>query len=70
MKVIKHLRPGDWIVTSLQEVGESSWLRLQGLLLGIVRRPHHDAGNIAYVLSAVSGINVVAESNIIERWEP
>jgi hypothetical protein len=67
---VKHLRPGDWVVTSWHEVEGSSWQRLQGLLLGIERRPGNAAGPIAYVLSAVSGVRTVQASHVLERREP
>jgi hypothetical protein len=63
---VKHLRPGDWVVTSWQEGGNPR-LRLRGLLVGIVRRPGDNAGPLAYVLSNYSGVHCIKASNILER---
>ena len=63
---VEHLRPGDWVRTSWQEPGNPR-IRLEGLLVALVRRPGNDMGPLAYVLSNYSGVHVLKASNILER---
>ena len=67
---VRQLRVGDWVVTSMwHTVAPQGPSRvLQGLLVGLIRRPGNDDGPLAYVLvSHIPGVRVFKASHVIQR---
>lgn len=78
---VKHLRPGDWVITSEMVLLSDShpgdtthlWrnlttaITIEGLLISIIKRPGNNLGPLAIVLTQQGKLHEMQASHILER---